>query len=388
MTKNIFIYYIVVSSSIAIYAAATKSIQVAFGYEFEFDNIEMFYYLRYIASALVFFILGYYFNRVHVNWQKPNSTIPLLKIARDIRYILAACLQVSVIFYISLKISQGIDQSAVNAYVNFRPLGGKLTIFILFVQALIPVLSPSKSIIQKVSILFCFLLSFIFAWVDASRAALVPLAGIMFFSMISKKYITCTLIALYMMYLFMISIVARGINDRINLNALSEILNLTLENFNHTLIISITYFSAFSILHFFYVVKNEAGHFALNDLMYSALPIPSVLWPEAADYFLWRVDIIRPMGAASEVLRVSLIAFFIFFFILGQISKRVDSLSNPHFRLLSICIFSVIVVMIFQYNLRTCMWLLYLLIGIYFLDLILSNYHKKRTVVSKENHDG
>ena len=74
------------------------------------------------------------------------------------------------------------------------------------------------------------------------------------------------------------------------------------------------------------------------------------------------------MGAFSEVYRVSPYAFYAFLFLLGQLSKRLDSIRGYLTRVISIGLFSITIVSLFQYNLRSNQWLLYALLLIFYID--------------------
>ena len=100
-------------------------------------------------------------------------------------------------------------------------------------------------------------------------------------------------------------------------------------------------------------------------------PIPTIFWSSPPAVYQWRVDAFRPMGALSEVLRVSSSFFFGFLFLFGRLSKSIDCIKNPLLNILSMPIFLVILVCLFQYNMRTVMWLIVFILAVIFVDKIL-----------------
>jgi uncharacterized membrane protein len=172
--------------------------------------------------------------------------------------------------------------------------------------------------------------------------------------------------------------IGREYNNRLNVDIFFMVMGAVRDNFYEATMSVLSYFTAFSILQFSYVVQNNSGSFYFNDLLYAITPLPSFLWPTIPNYDAWRVDIYRPMGAASELLRVSIFAFGLFFYIFGYLGKKIDSMTNASLKLLAVCIFSMSCVLIFQYNLRSVEWFIYLLLVMCFIDKTMLSRHQKQ----------
>lgn len=368
MARKIFVSYIILSIIIAAIASHTKSIPTPFYYDQEFTLLELLSYSSYILIASLFFLVAYQFGPKIPQSCHPQRSLEInLKSKKITIAAIAAQLFIFVYFlYKILHVYTGSDIYKLETYV--RLLGGKETYLILLVQAAIPFLITKSKDFRRLSIAYCFFIGFLFAWLDASRSAVIPLSGILISSLLQKRHKTTIVTAASMAILYMMASTGRIVHDRASIGALDQILTNIATNFPEISLASLSYFTSFSIFQFSYVVKSGAGSFSFYDLVYSVTPIPSFLWPAPPSYSNWRIDYFRPMGATAELFRVSPFFLFAFFGVLGLLAKITDATKFKPVRILLTCMFGALCVIIFQYNLRTAEWIAYGMLIIYIAD--------------------
>ncbi|RVU37456.1 hypothetical protein EOE67_09700 [Rheinheimera riviphila] len=362
MARKFFYYYVLISFVLCIIFTASRLYPMPFDYEQIFTVSEIFHYSLYIFWGVFVFYISQKLTRGGEVHNSYNFQFDLTNSVSS-RYVLPALLlQVFILSYFLIKISIGLDSSDGEQYIkNYRPLGDKISVMLLLSQSFLPIILWRVKLARVFAILSCVFLAFIFSWIDASRASILPLIGVAYVFYTKRSYFLLLCVSIVMVCLFMTAIIARSYIDRISFDSLIEIVVHTYTNFSEVCVWVVSYFTAFSIYQFAYIVRDGLGDFTSYDLIYSVIPLPSFLWSNVPDYDNWRADEFRPMGALSEILRVSILAFTFFFFILGVLAKKIDCMTDRYMKLLSVFVFSMTTVMIFQYNLRTVQWFYYFL---------------------------
>jgi len=375
MTKNIFFIYIVFSMVISLIAVETQLIHIPFDYEQEFDTSELLSYQLYLWWACLCFYFG---NRITKIKKKPiNVELITAKVNTGLGSKYIIFMQLLIVFYFLSKVDSAFELSSEFTYItNYRPFGDKFSVILLLIQGVLPVLAIKNKATRIFTILISVLLSLVFAWIDASRASILPLSGMLLSSLTKKNMFLFIPVLLLMILNFVTAMAARSVYDRLHFSSILDVFQILSENFTDLLISLISYFTAFSITQFAYVTREYSGVFTSFDLFYSVIPIPSFMWPSRPDMMLWRVDRFRPMGAVSELLRVSFFFFSLFFVFYGYLSKKLDNISNINLKILSACIFALTCVSIFQYNLRSVQWFLYFMFIITIFDNVLYRVNK------------
>jgi hypothetical protein len=379
MTRKIFIIYIIFSSIIAYIAVLTKGIQIQYNYEYEFDTSDLTQPLLYILLAGVCFIVGYGTNAKIKNIYKISKDYNQIKLAINSKILVVfIVIQIAIVCYILVKLMIAVNNADDFRYLHYRPLSDKSTSILLLIQAIMPIIFSRNYVLKNISIFLCIVIGFMFAWIDASRSGILCMAGLLVLTLMQKKYFQILCYSSIILFYFVIAMIGREYNNRLNVDIFFMVMGAVRDNFYEATMSVLSYFTAFSILQFSYVVQNNSGSFYFNDLLYAITPLPSFLWPTIPNYDAWRVDIYRPMGAASELLRVSIFAFGLFFYIFGYLGKKIDSMTNASLKLLAVCIFSMSCVLIFQYNLRSVEWFIYLLLVMCFIDKTMLSRHQKQ----------
>lgn len=368
MARAVFIFYFFISLMLCLFFTYVKTYQMPFDYEQIFEVSEILYYSFYLLVGMVFFLVGYHFVRLKTTAVSSVSfDIAIDKLYKYRKLFLL--IQLFIVFYFLSKLFVGVEYENGEQYIkNYRPLGDKIsTLLLLFQSALVVFLS--KHARDRVLVISCsVVISFMFAWIDASRAAILPLAGVVYIFYKKKKYIQFSIYFMLLVLFYMIAIVGRSYVDRIGYGALGEIINTTITGFDEVLVWVVSYFTAFSIFQFAYVTRDALGSYTLYDLLYSIVPVPSFFWGDVPDYDNWRADEFRPMGAVSEVYRVSQYAMYCYFFVVGCLAKLVDGIKANTLKLFALAVFLMTSVMMFQYNLRTIQWFYYLIFLVFLYD--------------------
>lgn len=367
MCSKIFSVYVISSMILCIFFTYTKFYEMPFGYEQIFTVTEVIYYSFQIAIGLLFFSFTYKFFYLWRPRKIANHTYMLPK--PRVRVFTFFFAQSLIIIYILFKLLSGAEYTNGEQYLqDYRPLGDKVSNLILIVQSvLVFTVWQKKSLFIVFS--FCsILIAFLFAWVDSSRASILPLVGLLYYYYSQRKFISTSVVTIILVFFYMMAIVGRNYTGRIDYDSLIEILSSVFFQVDEVLVYIVSYFTAFSVFQFAYITRDMLGDFSAYDLIYSIIPLPSFVWPYVPDYESWRADEFRPMGAISEVYRVSPIIFFIYFSFKGFISHAIDSMSNDVARLFATAIFVMTVVMMFQYNLRSIQWFYYLIAILVYLD--------------------
>lgn len=315
-----------------------------------------------------FFLLGYLSLNLKSNSRGGVAVGSYVDLSFKYRPVFLMIQLVIVLYFIS-KTFVGVEYENGEQYIkNYRPLGDKLSTFLLLCQSALVVFLSKHAVDRFVVISCAVVISFLFAWIDASRASVLPLIGVVYVYYKRKNYLPLLYFFALLVLFYMIAIVGRSYVDRIGYGALGEIIYTTLSGFDEVLVWVVSYFTAFSIFQFAYVTRDTLGEYTLYDLVFSITPVPSFFWSVVPDYDNWRADEFRPMGAVSEVYRVSQYAMYGYFFVVGCLAKIVDNINLNILRIFTLAIFLMTCVTMFQYNLRTIQWFYYLILIIYLYD--------------------
>lgn len=375
MARAVFLLYFFISLILCVFFTYVKTYQMPFSYEQIFEISEIFHYSAYLLVGVFFFLIGYHCVRLQTTTISSVSFDSAIDRLHKYRKLFISA-QLLIVFYFVSKLFVGIEYENGEQYVkNYRPLGDKISSLLLLIQSAL-VVFLSKHARDRVLVISCSLvISFMFAWIDASRAAVLPLVGVVYIFYKKKKYIHFSFYFALLILFYMMAIVGRSYVDRIGYGALGEIVNTTITGFDEVLVWVVSYFTAFSIFQFAYVTRDALGDYTFYDLIYSIVPVPSFFWGNVPDYDNWRADEFRPMGAVSEVFRVSQYAMYFYFFIVGCLAKFVDGIKINTLKLFALAVFLMTSVMMFQYNLRTIQWFYHLIIILFLFDYL---YFRRR----------
>ncbi|EGQ7828673.1 hypothetical protein [Vibrio parahaemolyticus] len=379
----IFLSYIFLATFISFASLDSKILNIPFGYD---DNLVVgdFFYMYPICISTLFFIGGYIFVRdksisIHVksnpvSFSKSAFSFGVIKKVN--LYLLFV--QILMLFYWVSKIISNYDEIQNSNIIIFRVLVGKETFFLLFIQAMLPL--AAKGLFRSIFSFFSLFVALSFAWFDGSRAALIPLSLLMLTNLALNRKLTFSLLLMLQFFIYFFVANSRYVDDKLNFNLLLNTISESILNVQDGFFGLIAYTFGYSILHFIATTKNELGNFTSSDLLYSIIPLPSSLIPINVNVELWRVDAFRPMGAVSELYRVSSFALYFFFFGLGGLVKKLDTMNIFLLKAITMPIFSMVTIFIFQYHLRAVMWFLFLLMLLVFLDKYLIKKRKLNNV--------
>jgi hypothetical protein len=358
--------------------------QVPFGYDESITLVDFNYLLPILVGVLIFnfaYILTFRKLQAVLN---PKLDIKYgnlkwrfsFKIKK--KHLILIVIQVLLLIYWSSKIFLNYtNQQNNDSVVIFRVLVGKESFFLLFLQSVLPVVA--YGITRSYLLLTSLFVALLFAWFDGTRSALLPLSLVMLSSFNIRNKTKLFSITTLQIYIYIFSAHSRYINDKLNLDNLTNTIIDSFVQGVDGVFGLLGYVFGYSLLHYIATTKNELGQFQLLDLVYSLTPLPSKLIPINIDTSLWRVDQYRPMGAIAELSRVSNLFTYIFFFILGGLAKRLDGMSNDYIKSLSLPVFFLICVSMFQYHLRALQWFIILQFSFILLDNMFNKYHKKHT---------
>jgi hypothetical protein len=367
MAKSIFTYYLFISIGLCVFFTYSKRYQMPFDYELIFSVSEVIYYSAYLCVGYFIFLLSYRFFLIrkildkNVSVKKefnPRARLGVFTVVQSI-----------IVLYFLTRLMSGVEYTNGEQYIqDYRPLGDKVSNLVLLVQSFLIFTVWRKPVFIFILLVLSAFIAFLFAWIDSSRASILPLVGLLYFFYKERKLLPGVFVLIYLIFCYMIAMVGRSFTDRIDFHSLNEIVSLTLYKFDEVLVWVVSYFTAFSVYQFAYITRDTLGDFTWYDFFYSITPLPSFAWPYIPDYENWRADEFRPMGAVSEVYRVSPLILFAYFGFKGFLAKAIDSMANDIARLFAVVIFIMTVVMMFQYNLRSTQWFYYLIAILYFLD--------------------
>jgi len=364
MSKNtclsIFLLYTVISLLLAVLSLTTDAVNIAFDYNEYFTIDSFFPYAVLVAGLMLAFLHGYVSKKVRIN-AIVNHKKKIKIYSSNATILIFLALQLLIIIYYGHKLYLA-HSGAVNylSTDDARIVGGKESYILLLLQSIIPIVVWRVYFLRMASIFVCTAIGFIFSWIDASRAGLIPLSALPILYIINNNKSHTFVILVIESFFYILSVIGRTFQDRFSIDFAASIISLMLENFFELFMNSLSYLTAFSIMHSAYVIDNASGEFGLSDFIYSITPIPTFLWPIDFNTDLWRVDQFRPMGSVAEMFRVSPILAFLYFWLLGRLARNIDTIQNQGFRVLQICLFFLICVVSYQYSLRTVQWLIYL----------------------------
>ena len=360
MAKSFFSYYMFVSIVLCVFFTYSKRYQMPFDYELIFSVYEVAYYSAYLCVGYFFFIFSYRFSL------KKNVSRNGYNLKNDFnpkpRLFVFLFVQIAIVVYFLTRLVSGVEYTNGEQYIqDYRPLGDKVSNLVLLIQSFLIFTVWRKPVFVFILLVLSALIAFLFAWIDSSRASILPLVGLLYYFYKERKIFPGVVVLIYLIFCYMIAMVGRSFTDRIDFHSLNEIVSLTMYKFDEVLVWVVSYFTAFSVYQFAYITRDTLGDFTWYDFFYSITPLPSFAWPYIPDYENWRADEFRPMGAVSEVYRVSPLMLFVYFGFKGFLAKAIDSMSNDIARLFAVVIFIMTVVMMFQYNLRSTQWFYYLI---------------------------
>ena len=189
--------------------------------------------------------------------------------------------------------------------------------------------------------------------VDASRSGLIPLVGI-FLGAMSKKKFALSFLMLYLIYYGVsYSIGARSFGNRFDFDVVYSFAIPDFELFTETLGFAIDYIFSFSVLNFAYMAFLLEPQFTLSEVFISINPAPSFIFDDDAMTALKLVGDVRAIGSPAELLMAGQIYFFLGFFIIGVLSRYIDVVFKSQFKFVILLVFSLSVIIFFQYSLRT-----------------------------------
>lgn len=385
MTGLILSFYVILSFSLACIAVSTDWLEIPFGYEHLIEFNDLKYSLPIIWSLFIFLSVKIYYSfkfkdnkreSRHIDFgpNKFKFGFSLFRVKKI--NLISILIQLLLIFYFLCKIYFNYSSSSKGDIIIFRVLVGKESLVLLFIQSLI--LFLSRGFVKFIVFWGALFVALLFAWIDGSRSSLLPLSLWMLYLFSNKRVVLSFIVLLIQFFIYFLTAKARYINDKLDINLFLDAIYSAIQTSFDGFFGLISYVFGYSILHFIYVSKTELGLFTFNDLLYSVIPLPSSLNPLTVDVTLWRVDRYRPMGALSEVFRVSPIFLYVHFFLLGILSSKLDRMGDIYLRAFSLPIFTLVCVMMFQYHLRAVMWFVILLLIMLVLDRHL-NKRKKRS---------
>lgn len=375
-----FIVYHFVAVVLSIDALESPARVVPFSYDEYFALNTFTPYLLFILGMLCVFGLGY---AIAARW-RPEKIInsPSVKIALGGSKKVAVgafFIQNLILLYYAGIIFSFFYFDDTQTSSDGRFLGGKESYLVLLIQASIPLVLWKRPVLRWYSIFMCFSVGFLFSWIDSSRAGVLPLAGVLFASIATRHKILTAIATILAILFYVFSVSARVFQDRVSFDFFASYLSYFDEYFFDIVYGALSYLTSFSIMHFAYVVDSNSGTFGVGDLLYSLTPLPSVFWGVPFETELWRVDQFRPMGAIAEMFRVSWLIVVLFFFSMGFMAKRIDTATMPGVKLITLSIFVLIAITMYQYSLRTVQWYLYLNIALLFFSSSYKTRIKGRT---------
>ena len=189
--------------------------------------------------------------------------------------------------------------------------------------------------------------------IDASRSGLIPLAGI-FLGALSKKRIALSLFLLYLMYCGVgYSIGARIFDNRFDFEVIYSYFIPDFELLIETFKFGIDYIFSFSVLNFSYMAFLLEPQFSLAEILISINPAPSFVFDDDAMSSLKLAGDVRAIGSPAELFIAGKVYFLIGFFVIGVLSRYIDMILEGDFKFIILLIFSLSVIIFFQYSLRT-----------------------------------
>lgn len=377
-SRDTFILYTGFSLLLSLLSIYSDDIRVAFDYDIYFADGGYAFYFVIIVGFGFSFALGYKSKKGArpVMESKAEVRIYAPKVKKEI--VISACVaQFLIVSYFIFKMQYAINNGGYLSSDDERILGGKEAYVLLLIQSLIPIIIWRVGYLRIISISACVGVGFVFSWVDSSRAGAISLASVMIFSALSNRRMLLMALVLIQSFFLLLSIVGRTLSQRVSLEFFNSFFLAAKESWLELTLNTISYITAFSHMHFAYVVETGSGQFNIFDLIYSITPVPSFAWPFTFDTDLWRVDQFRPMGAVAELYRVSPLLAFLYFWFIGRLAKSNDLIGLQSVRVIQIVIFFLICVTSYQYSLRTVQWYIYCSVIINFYT---SNLGGKRQV--------
>jgi hypothetical protein len=357
--------YLAFSSLSAFSTVCVDGALVPFNYKELVSCEEFSFSLIYIFLMVVFFIAGYMFSKA-----KHEVNISDRFVARHEALVgvsLARLDRISVYSFLFLilffSFYQYVFMEANIVGIGRRTvLSDKFSDIGLILTGVAAAISRRNLLFSMISFVIMTYIAFVFAWVDGTRASMLPFVAYAIFMVAERKYIRFTALIALAIYTFSMSMNARYESDGTITGLLEYIFQLNFSVSNSTL--GLGYILGFSPLHFTYVHTNNLGQFGFVDFFYSIVPLPSTFLGDGFRPSDWRVDSFRPMGAVAELLRVNLLAILSFAALLGYYGYIVDKFGNRFLRVVGSFLILYIVAISFQYNLRTVMWFVVLLVTI------------------------
>ena len=374
MALVIFLFNTLAGYFISISAIYSDSLEIVFGYDELMDLSDLLQYSWPLIMGAFLFTLSYKlsFNRQGILLYDQFAYHPIKrkKTNKGIIDFICIYVQITLIMYVLTKLV--INSSMIISHQSIlRYLSGKENYLLMLIQSIIIFYASAK--IRPLVIVGALFISIIFAWFSGTREAIIPIAALLLYSLQANRKINVFLYIIVLLYIYSFVGISRANYEKFDLYIFVDSLSLAFYALIETTFGFLNYTFGYSVMHFSYVNMTGLGVFTTNDLIYSLTPIPSSFLPEV-DTSLWRVDVFRPMGAYSELYRVSPFSYFLFVIFLGGLAKYINNIPTKIVKLILLIIFSLLTIMLFQYGLRTNLWfivLIIMVIGLYRIYLTL-----------------
>lgn len=323
---------------------------VAFGYHeyfFPFNIFEQTYkFVPLLLSVGFGFILG---KRIRLK----NFKIPKFKFKLK-KYMGIVYLVTFGIYIVGTLITD--PSTSLNGEIH-RVLESKFSHLLLIFSGVSLISNIHLRKFVAISYMLTFFIVLSFALIDGTRSAIIPLIILILWFAGHKQYTKLFFASITTAFtiglVFYGRFLARG-NDFQDLLFMIEFI---VNNF------SISYFSAYSWLHFLFAIEQFKGNFSLSDMWYSITPVPSSLLPYSPDTSLWRLDAYRPLGAQASLYLLGLIPWIFFNLVIGFVLGLATKIDNAVIRILVFGVIFLTFASSFQYNLRSVQWFLWFAIG-------------------------
>ena len=241
-----------------------------------------------------------------------------------------------------------------------RIMGGKYLYPTMIYAAIATITNIKRKRFEIYSLALLAYISILFAYGDGTRAALIGIAFVTIYSLITKNRKILLISLPLMLIIFFFMVIGRRLVS-------GEDYTENDIDFFESVGIYWQYFFSFSALHAGYASHEDIGRFQIIDFLYSIAPIPGALLEPQNDIREWRVDQFRPLGSQAEMWKINPVMNLLFGFMTGYLSKKIDTAENKMLGLFSGLIIILAYAMSFQYGLRTIQWFFWLAIFLLFI---------------------
>lgn len=361
---------------VSISAIYSDSFGIVFSYDEIIDLPNLLNYSQPLLIGTFVFFISYnvlFRKREFESVSKTQNTI-IIKRKSGIIDFFCIYIQIAIVMFVLAKLAANSTMEVSHTGI-IRYLSGKENYLLMIIQSALIFLSSRN--IRIVVIFSSFFISIIFAWFSGTREAIIPIASLVLDSVLKNKKTNALIYISMLLFLYSFVHVSRSTYVKFDFLVFFDSLSYALTILGDSVLSFLSYTFGYSVLHFTYVNMSETGLFTLSDLIYSLTPLPSYFLPPV-DTSLWRVDVYRPMGAYSELYRVSPFAFFLFLFFLGGLAKSINNVRQRFVKIVLLVIFSLLTIMLFQYGLRTNLWFIVFIISILISNGVYTRFSSRR----------